>query len=1087
MESEKQNNTTGHPDRRAFKRYVVGALVLSILGTLYALLVHKLPNVAIDQIGRLTQTDLKASSITLNLNGAVEIRDLTILPREESLLENPILKADRVRVKFSRASLFLLKPKIKHVLIHNFLLDAQFNKDVGLWNIEGMAINTPKTGKANVMPAIVLENGVLRYSTFEDDFIDVLASIPVDATFELNEVTEKGRRFQINTASIYQNRGQSELTGHWKPGSVELTGGLSSRDTPSMERVWSIGHMAAWLEYDDEKNFTLQTSIVNVRSRLNNLLPAWPQNKPQPRPSSPIKVIEQFFARYQPSGSANLEAEITGNLNRLAESDYVARLNCLDVSILDRAFYYPIDHLAGLVTFEKGSISAESLDARHNATPLQIQLNVDTSVSPARYRIQASSDQLPLDVDLYDALSDQHKELWKRFNPNGLCAVEYIRTRRSPAEVEKKLSIEMKDTQVTYLGFPYPLNNLTGTVVFDQGRVDFTNVLSQVANQQIAFNGFMVRQPAHNDFHLDITAQNVPLDDSLGRALPEKIKTGYDQLKMSGQTDATVSVRPDPNRPGQVTIHADLSLKDATLHVLDKQLPLTQSSGQVALSARGIGIRSLKGLFYDDPFSVQGFIELDEESRPTLYDLAVASPGLAIDSVTQALPDRPVQIIKKFQPQGKIGFQANLRRIRGTEELLCNAVVDCNGLTIEPQPYPYTLHMHRGKLTIDNEQLRFDDVWALPISQVNERGRNEKIGLCINGEALMTGSRFKSGQFKFSGHDLVLEKQLSLAMPAQMASCYESLAPSGRLNIEPSHIKITSGENNTYHVDYGTSAAVSDCNLTLIGSDAQFEGSFRATGHYNTESGLQMGSVSFNPSSVRVKGKKATNLTATVQYNAKKKQWASQDILADFYGGRISGQLRLGLKNSDRPENSVQLSVSGASLQSFLMDSPKESARTQKPSVGTINGFLSAITPLSPEEPRIGRCMFTITGMEVGKVSPLSKLLAALAQNKTSDYAFETMKVNSFIQGDTLHIEQLDLSGDVALTGNGTISLPGEALDLLLTARGNLNPSPLQSLTDGLFGTVMRIGVEGTLDDPEIITHMPVIEDPLKLLGSPED
>jgi hypothetical protein len=324
-----------------------------------------------------------------------------------------------------------------------------------------------------------------------------------------------------------------------------------------------------------------------------------------------------------------------------------------------------------------------------------------------------------------------------------------------------------------------------------------------------------------------------------------------------------------------------------------------------------------------------------------------------------------------------------------------------------------------------------------------------------------------------------------------LASCYASLAPTGRLDVGPSHIKVTSSEDNTYYVDYQTSATVKDCNLTLIGSDARFDGVFDAIGRYDTQTGLQTGAVSLNSCDVRVRGKRATDLTAAIHYDRDKKQWISQNVLGDFYGGRVAGQVRLGLKNSLRPENSVQLSVTDASLQRFLMDSPKESARTQKQSVGNISAYLSVITPLSPDDPRIGRCMFRVENMQVGKVSPLSKLLLALSLTDANDYAFETMTVNSYIQDDTLHVEQFDLAGEsLAFKGSGTIDLPTEMLDLLLIARGgrlaSSNPSPLESLTEGLFGTVMRVGVKGTLDDPEILTHIPMLEDPLKLLGSPE-
>jgi hypothetical protein len=815
-----------------------------------------------------------------------------------------------------------------------------------------------------------------------------------------------------------------------------------------------------------------------------------------PHPGSPIKAIEQFFARYQPSGEVNLEVDASGNLDHLAQSEYEARLECLNVSIQDRAFDYPIDHLAGLVTFQKNAISSQGLQGRHNAAPVHIEFDVDTSFTPSRYTITARSDHLGLDTDLFNALNDQQKELWKRFNPRGFTAFEYERQRVSAADVEKNMTLDLKDVEVTYMGFPYPLEHLTGKVEFEADRTVFSNLVSQVANRQIAINGFMLKQDEYNDFHLDIEAWNIPLDDTLSLALPEKTKAGYDQLKMSGQTDATVLVRPDPNQPGQVTIHTDLTLRNATLHVLEKKLPLTHANGRVTLSSKGIQIKSLDGLFYDDPFSVIGSIELDENSRPALYDLVVSSQGLAINSVTEALPDRPVQIIKKFQPNGKIGFKAHLRRTQPQEELVCNAVVDCNGLIIEPEPYPYALQAYQGRLVIDNELLRFIDVWALPSSQAAQRKPGQTIGLRINGEALMADGRFKSGQFEFSGSDLMLEKTMGLAMPEQMASCYEALSPTGRLDIAPSRITITSGQDNIYYVDYQTSATVTDCNLILIGSEAELlHGSFVAAGHYDTESGLQTGMVSLNPSDVRVKGKKATNLTANISYDPNEKKWLSQDVLADFYGGRIAGQISLGLKSSIRPENCVQLTITDASLQQFLMDSPKESAHTQRQSVGDINGYLAVITPLSPEEQRIGRCMFTVSNMQVGKMSPLFKLLLALSMRtkkkitESNNYAFETMTVNSYIQGETLHIEQLDLAGEsAAFKGNGTINLRTEALDLSLIARlTSSTPTPLESLTEGLFGTVMRMIVKGTLADPDIKTHMPMLEDPLKLLGSAEE
>jgi hypothetical protein len=72
------------------------------------------------------------------------------------------------------------------------------------------------------------------------------------------------------------------------------------------------------------------------------------------------------------------------------------------------------------------------------------------------------------------------------------------------------------------------------------------------------------------------------------------------------------------------------------------------------------------------------------------------------------------------------------------------------------------------------------------------------------------------------------------------------------------------------------------------------------------------------------------------------------------------------------------------------------------------------------------------------------------------------------------------------------MDLPTEELNLTLTARGArlgaAEPSVLQSLTESLGGAVVRMEVTGTANSPHVQTKaLPVLEDSLRLLGTPED
>lgn len=129
--------------------------------------------------------------------------------------------------------------------------------------------------------------------------------------------------------------------------------------------------------------------------------------------------------------------------------------------------------------------------------------------------------------------------------------------------------------------------------------------------------------------------------------------------------------------------------------------------------------------------------------------------------------------------------------------------------------------------------------------------------------------------------------------------------------------------------------------------------------------------------------------------------------------------------------------------------------------------------------------------MQVGRLSPLAKLLYVLKLTRPEDFAFEQMIVDSYVKHNRLFLEQFDLSGKaVAFNGSGRIDLQSRNADLVLFARGRrlatAEPSILQSLTEGLGRAVVRMEVSGNVYDPRVTTTtLPVIEEAVKILITP--
>ncbi len=196
-----------------------------------------------------------------------------------------------------------------------------------------------------------------------------------------------------------------------------------------------------------------------------------------------------------------------------------------------------------------------------------------------------------------------------------------------------------------------------------------------------------------------------------------------------------------------------------------------------------------------------------------------------------------------------------------------------------------------------------------------------------------------------------------------------------------------------------------------------------------------------------------------------------------------------------RPPSSGISSTSSGTMDAWLSLNARigDEARMGTSGEGTPTRSSDGQRPMAPGAAQRGVCHIDIANMQVGKVSPLRNVLSVLRFSEPADYTFERMSVDSYIRADKLLIPKLDLSGrSVAFTGSGTMDLLTDEINLLLTARGPrvaaAEPSVLQSLTEGLGGAVVRMEVTGTADNPRVQTKaLPVIEDSLRILGTPEE
>lgn len=1060
---------------------------------------------AIHQIEELTNTRIGAESVNFHLDGSVFIEGLVIRPKEGVGYDDAILKARAVHAHFSVFNLLLMRPRLKEIVVRDFLLNCQYDLDTGRWNIAGLKIGTGK-GRGE-MPLIDLEGGTLQYSKVSQGRSEVLAAVPVDVKLGPGGKTHKGYRFSITTGKQAWG-GESILTGVWEDGRIALAGAVSSAEISASERSWVVNVLVAELRYDREKNYALKAVIKDLVSRygaagdsLELVVPPFPERW------RALAALQRFFNRFSPRGQIDIKVEARGNLDRLSESKLRGEVYCKDVWICDRRCPYPIEHLVGQVSFTEKSAFLNKLKGGHKGVDVTIDGWSEDFGEKWRYKIQVASDNMVLDDDLYNALGAKQKRFWSAFSPRGVAAINYCIGRQSPTEKKRTLAVKLLDAEAVYRHFPYPLDNLKGTLFFDRENIEVVDVVSQVNRRRISVNGKVTEcDTEHPIYDISIKANNIPLDSTLVSALPAEERRFWSHFGVTGMADADVKVFTPEEALGTTKFVADVSLKEGSLKIAVSQMGSGKGSGRGAgqinqsgpvvrdvsakavITSDSIDIEQLSGRYGEGAVSLAGRIWRGGEDKRIEYCLSASAEQVELnDDLIRLLPAAMQDIVARVQPKGKISFQADLNKDGGEDCADYKISIDCLGDSVNFEQFPYPLKDVTGNITITENGIRLKDITATAADNVQITPEASTIR--INGQIALSDEGFSSGQFELFGRDIFFDERLGIALPEGIRRFYLGLLPTGRFDVDLEDIKIFSAADGERYIDFAGGVKLKGCNFNTFVPVTELNAVLKIKGLYKSGDGFCQAEAHLFANSFRIGGKSFGNLKTDIDYDYQQQSWLCKNLTADCYGGKLAGKFELKCAGETASEYVLQVGFDNIDLQQFLCDAKAQDTNQDNCTSGKMSGSLSVAGRIGNGR-RIGRCRLVVSNMRVGKPSPLAKLLQALRLIEPKDFVFDEMLVDSYIKQDKLFFERFDLSGeDLAFRGSGWMDLRSRNVDLTLTARGQrlatAEPSLLESLTEGLGRSVVRIEVTGDVYDPQVETKtLPVIEDSLQILGT---
>lgn len=1121
---------------RVLTRLLFAVLILAgILGLIFIWIVRALPNVAVAEIRELTGAKIDVESVDFNLGGSVLIEKLVIRPDREKTdanlrdyefapakAEDAILKADTVYARFGIGSILLLGPRLKEIRINNFVFNIQNDLDSGRWNIAALKINVPK-GDTGSLPFIYLEKGILQYSKVSKGRAKVIAAVPIDMRFRPAEEIVGGYSFDITTAEsdesgLRQDRStrRNRLFGFWRPGRISIAGGISSKGIAAFEKAWEINFLNTELDYDQLNNYSLKLKIKDLaythKTANDTFIPREAGTLAFDGPAFLTKfglfhALQSFFRQYRPAGKVDIDMETSGNFDRLSESTVAGKVYCKDVSICDRKFPYAIEQISGQLDFTENSVVLKNLSGRHGDVKVTFNGWSKDFGSNPHYQIQITSDNMTLDKDLYDALSTKQKELWTAFSPSGSAAIDYRFSRQSQTDKKNTLAVELLGAEAAYRSLPYPLKHLTGNLFFDHDSITVSNVMSQVNESKIAFNGNVNEYNTDRPiYYLSIKANDISFDSTLAKSSLAKQSDFYNLFDMNGLADAEVTIFTPTEDTGSTSFLANLALKKTSLKVnklpltspsASKPLVISDISANIVLTPDSTSVKDFIGQYGQSSVSLAGGIWLDsrpagpiaEKKQPSHYHLTLNTKQAQLsDDLIELLPEPFGKMLSEWQPKGKINLNAYLSKAAGENQPNYQIIVDCLGDSVNFKRFAYPLTDVTGKLTITNKNVTLEDIIARPVD--NSQMTASRPTIKLNGKIDLAGDTFSEARFELLASDISFNEQLGKALPAGIAHSYKALSPAGRFDLGLDNIKIFKAEDGEKYIDFTGVAKLKACNFNISGTQAELDAALETKGRYKIGDYFSNGQLILIADELKIKGKSITNLNVDINYNLDIQNRLAENLIADCYGGRLIGKLKFERQADNALEYQLQAGFGNIDLRRFLSSSKPDEASETGYTSGTMSGSLSIGAQVGDSASRIGRCRLTIRDMQVGKLSPLAKLLYVLKLKEQKDFAFEQMVIDSYLKQNRLIIKKFDLSGEaVAFYGSGWMDMQSENVGLTLIARGErltaAEPSVMQSLAEGLGRAVVRMDVTGNVHDPKVETKtLPFVEDTLKILGT---
>lgn len=835
-----------------------------------------------------------------------------------------------------------------------------------------------------------------------------------------------------------------------------------SLDGQTIERLAVTGAVAL-----TAKQFQVEAKVdgFDFRPQLVSLLPAG--------------IVSNDLYRQVADGlnvRVSLKATATGSVDRLSAATFSVQ-GALSRGRFEHAkLPFLLTDLSASFTADREGLAIRALSARSGGTLFRGSVRAYSWSNTADFDCLLEAERLVVGRQWQPFLPPEWSAQWQKLLPQGEVDLRAEVDRRAGV-LTPHVSLRCRNVSLTHYRFPYRLDRTVGTVILD-GRNVTIHLTGQAGGNPVQVTGMLRFDKAGSVGHVEIRGTDMPIDDRLLAAMPDKGAEILRQLRASGTFEFVFRQDRNPAFSKGHSNSLDIRLTDCSMRYVRFPYPLSKVQGAVQMRDENWVLSGLTGHNDTGVISCSGRLVRDASGRGNLT-LDLAGSQVVLDQeLRDALPASVATFWDDLEPRGQANFAATVRHAVGESgtKVILEATPHAGTVSIEPAWFPYRLEKLEGRLAWNDGLLELSE-W---------RGVHDRTSVAADGSCrFLSNGGWHVSLSKLSASHFRADHELLRALPGGLQRALSAVEPQGLLSVDGSldiysteHAPSTKSETKSSR----RCAAAWNCHLDMeqgsldVGVALEHvHGGMRLQGR--TDGRVWQATGELDLDSAIWQGVQLTQVQGPLLMDQNGVRFGAMATVADGTPRRLTAMVADGTVEIDGMASAsgmggftVSATLSDANLERLACDCRGTPHRYR----GRVFGSVEVSGTRAGSHSLRGQGQLRLREADIYELPLVVAMLKVLRVKSPDRNAFGSSSVQFRIEGPHAYLDEIELAGDaISLVGNGEVGFDGKVQMTFRSIMGDAETQlpAMKRMLGGASGQFLLLHVDGTLTEPELTTE----------------